>query len=74
VIPDVSLAMVLEKYDQEIAQRAKVSWEETSSYPIGLRHGKVTINPIFDSAGRCTHLVGTVHDITELKSEQTLEV
>jgi PAS domain S-box-containing protein len=27
--------------------------------------GEVSIAPVFDEAGRCTHLVGSVHDITE---------
>ncbi len=29
--------------------------------------GEVTITPIFDAGGRCTNLVGTVHDLTERK-------
>jgi nitrogen-specific signal transduction histidine kinase/ActR/RegA family two-component response regulator len=29
--------------------------------------GEVSITPVFDVAGNCTHLVGSVHDITERK-------
>ena len=29
--------------------------------------GVVNVTPIFDDAGRCTHLVGSVHDISERK-------
>jgi signal transduction histidine kinase/ActR/RegA family two-component response regulator len=44
-----------------------VRWEETSEYPKGRLTGEVSIAPVFDEAGRCTHLVGAVHDITERK-------
>src|SRR5262249_3970701 len=29
--------------------------------------GEVTVAPVLDASGRCTHLVGSVHDITERK-------
>jgi PAS domain S-box-containing protein len=32
--------------------------------------GDVSVTPIFDERGRCTHLVGTVHDITERKQAE----
>jgi two-component system, cell cycle sensor histidine kinase and response regulator CckA len=67
VIPEPSLAMVLERYRQAIAERAIVSWEETSDYPTGRLTGEVSIAPIFDGNGVCTHLVGSVHDITTQK-------
>jgi PAS domain S-box-containing protein len=67
VIPEPSLTLVLEKYAQAIAQRAKVSWEEVTPYPKGLRYGEVSISPIFDANGQCIHIVGTVHDMTARK-------
>jgi PAS domain S-box-containing protein len=67
IIPEPSLMMVLEKYRQAIAENAIVSWEETSDYPTGRLTGEVSVAPIFDSAGACTHLVGSVHDVTERK-------
>lgn len=67
VIPEPSLTLVLGKYRQAIEQRAKVQWEETSDYPTGRLIGDVSVVPIFDAAGHCTHLVGSVHDITERK-------
>jgi len=36
-----------------------------SRYPSGTKYGEVSVSPIFDASGACTHLVGTVHDITE---------
>jgi PAS domain S-box-containing protein len=48
-----------------------VSWEEVSVYPTGEKHGEVSVTPIFDEQGQCTHLIGAVHDITErVKAER----
>ncbi len=65
VIPQPSLNAALEKYATAVRERRIVRWEETSDYPAGNRTGEVSITPVFDEAGRCTHLVGGVHDITE---------
>jgi len=67
IIPEPSLSMVLGKYRQAIEEKAIVRWEETSEYPTGRLIGEVSIAPIFDNAGNCTNLVGSVHDITERK-------
>ena len=65
VIPEPSLSLVLEKYKQAIKKRSIVRWVETSDYPNGQLIGDVCISPVFDEKGHCTHLVGSVHDITE---------
>jgi diguanylate cyclase (GGDEF)-like protein/PAS domain S-box-containing protein len=67
VIPEPSLSMVLGKYRQAIEEKTIVRWEETSDYPTGRLIGVVSIAPASDEAGHCTHLVGSVHDITERK-------
>jgi PAS domain S-box-containing protein len=67
VIPAPSLAMVLEKYRQAAEGRTIVRWEETTDYPSGRLSGEVTIAPVVDPQGRVTHLVGSVHDVTERK-------
>ena len=73
VIPEPSLTAVLGKYRQAIAEKATVLWEETSEYPNGRLTGEVSIVPVFDENGTCTHLVGSVHDITERKrAEQAI--
>jgi PAS domain S-box-containing protein len=73
IIPEPALSMVLEKYREAIREKAILHWEETSSYPIGQLTGEVSIAPIFDRADNCTHLIGSVHDITERKrAEQKL--
>jgi PAS domain S-box-containing protein len=67
VIGDPSLTMVLSKYRQAIEERTTVLWEETSDYPTGRLTGEVSVVPVFDGQGGCTHLIGSVHDITERK-------
>ncbi|MFL6354185.1 MAG: PAS domain S-box protein [Bryobacteraceae bacterium] len=67
VIPEPSRTMILEKYRQAVKQKAIVSWEETSDYPTGRLTGEVTVAPLFDNKGACSHLIGSVHDITERK-------
>lgn len=69
VIPEPSLSMVLEKYQEAIRARQLVRWEETSTYPTGTLTGEVSIGPVFDEAGVCTHLVGAVHDITQQRRD-----
>ncbi|MFA6126795.1 MAG: PAS domain S-box protein [Bacteroidales bacterium] len=74
VIPEPSLTMVLGKYKKAIAENIILHWEEVSEYPTGRLTGDVSIAPVFDNKGRCTHLVGTVHDITERRqTEMALE-
>ena len=70
VIPEPSLSMVLKKYRQAIEEKAIVRWEETSNYPSGEVTGEVSIAPIFDTAGNCTYLIGSVHDITDRKKAE----
>jgi PAS domain S-box-containing protein len=67
IIPEPSLNLVLENYAEAIREKKIVRWEETSDYPTGRLTGDVSIAPVFDAAGHCTHLVGGVHDITERK-------
>jgi PAS domain S-box-containing protein len=67
VIPEPSLSMVLGKYRQAIEENTTVLWEETSDYPTGRLTGEISVTPVSDITGKCTHLVGSVHDITERK-------
>ncbi len=70
VIPEPSLTLVLKRYRQAIRENKPVSWDEVTAYPAGKKYGEVTVAPLFDSSGRCTHLVGNVHDITERKKAE----
>ena len=67
LVPEPSLTLVLEKYGEAIREKRVERWEETSDYPKGRLTGEVSIVPVVDDAGNCTHLVGAVHDITERK-------
>ena len=67
VIPAAAQELVFGNYKKAIQERVPVSWEEVSVYPAGTKMAKVTVNAIYDDAGVCTHLVGAVHDLTEIK-------
>ncbi|MBS0349488.1 MAG: PAS domain S-box protein [Proteobacteria bacterium] len=70
VIPEPSCTMVIGNYLRAINERRAVHWEETTPYPAGLKVGEVCVVPVFDGNGVCTQLIGTVHDITELKKHE----
>jgi PAS domain S-box-containing protein len=65
VIPKPAQAMVLAHYKEAVRTKAVVNWEEVSEYPAGKKYGEVSVAPVFDANGKCTHLIGTVHDITD---------
>ncbi|AIZ63641.1 hypothetical protein PK28_07975 [Hymenobacter sp. DG25B] len=67
IIPEPSLSLVLEKYQQAVTTRQRVSWLETSDYPTGQVTGEVSVTPVLDESGTCAQLVGIVHDLTEQK-------
>ncbi|HUN53574.1 MAG TPA: PAS domain S-box protein, partial [Smithella sp.] len=72
IIPEPSLTMALGKYQQAITENTIVCWEEISDYPTGRLIGIVSIAPVFDDKGNCTHLVGSVQDITERKKTEEI--
>jgi two-component system, cell cycle sensor histidine kinase and response regulator CckA len=67
VIPEPSVPLILEKYQEAIRTRQTVRWEEETPYPDGTKSGEVSATPVFDSEGHCTSLIGSVHDLTERK-------
>ena len=71
VILEPSLTMVLGKYRQAVEEKTVVLWEETSDYPTGRLTGEGSVAPVVDNKGRCTHLIGSVHDITERTRAET---
>ena len=64
VLPPSAHELVVSHYREAIDTRATVRWEEVSSYPTGTLYGEVAITPAFDESGACTHLIGSVHDVT----------
>ena len=74
VIPEPSLSMVREHYRTAIRTGQTQRWEEHTDFPAGRKVGRVSITPVFDGEGRCTDLVGTVHDITDvIEREEKLQ-
>lgn len=67
VIPPATQPQVLKNYRKAIHTRKAVNWEEISTYSTGEKYGEVTVSPVLDETGICTHLIGTVHDITDRK-------
>ncbi|MCE9537618.1 MAG: PAS domain S-box protein, partial [Bacteroidetes bacterium] len=70
IISASSLKMVQDNYKKAILEKKIVRWEEVSDYPTGQLIGEVSIAPIFDENGKCTLLVGAVHDITDRKKAE----
>ncbi len=64
VIPEPSLSVARANYRRAIDERRTVTWDEATPYRAGLRYGEVSITPLFDGAGACTNLLGTIHDVT----------
>lgn len=64
LLPDTMRDHVLEQYRRARATRNHVTWEQIVPARTGTKHVEITISPIFDSSGRCTNVVGTIHDLT----------
>ncbi len=70
VIPAAAHKLAVAKYKEAIAKKQTVVWEETSDYPTGRLTGIVSVTPAVNEAGLCTHLIGSVHDITARKAAE----
>lgn len=70
VFPESSHGFLAQKYAEAIQARQSVSWQENLLYQAGQRVGDVVMTPYFDDQGVCSHLVGSVHDITEQRRMQ----
>lgn len=64
VLPQARHKEVFAHYERACATRSPQCWEETMAARTGEKHGEITITPIFDTEGRCTHFVGAIHDMT----------
>ncbi len=63
VLPETAHA--LGKYKEAISEKKTVFWEQVFAYPTGELAGAVKVMPVLNAHGVCTHLVGSIHDITE---------
>jgi PAS domain S-box-containing protein len=67
VLPPSAHAIVVPRYREAIRECRTVRWEEVSDYPSGTLYGEVAVTPALDANGECTHLIGTVHDVTAVR-------
>lgn len=70
VLPPSAHELVRNKYREAIEKEQTVFWEEISDYPSGRKYGLVRVTPTYNDQGWCTHLVGSVHDITHIRETE----
>ncbi|MES2140349.1 MAG: PAS domain S-box protein [Bacteroidota bacterium] len=71
IIPEPSLQIVLKNYAEVVEHKRIVAWEETTTYPTGVKIGMVYMSPILNEEEKCIQMLGVVHDITEQKKAET---
>ncbi len=67
VLPPVARDTARVKYQEAIQSNQTVRWEEISAYPTGKLYGEVAVAPAHSADGVVTHLIGSVHDITQIR-------
>jgi PAS domain S-box-containing protein len=67
VLPVPIADFVFSKYQKAIQARCAIQYEETIELPRGPVFIETNLTPIFDSGGKCTHLLGALRDITKRK-------
>jgi diguanylate cyclase (GGDEF)-like protein/PAS domain S-box-containing protein len=70
VVPAAAFGPIRRRLEEAIRRGTTMRWEEATPYFPGLQAGTVSVTPIFDTDGRCTDLVGTIHDLTALRRKQ----
>ncbi len=74
VMPHEKSKLMIKKYHEAINKRKVIKYEENSPYKDGMRTGLVSVSPIFNENDECTHILGTVSDITNrVKAEKALK-
>jgi PAS domain S-box-containing protein len=64
VVPAANIGLVRSQYEQAIATRQSVLYEETAELPAGTRYAEITLVPIFEGSGPVTHIFAYIRDIT----------
>lgn len=67
IIAEPVLSIDIEKCQEAIEQKAIVRWERTSQFRAEMLTCEYSVGPVFDKEEKCTHIVGSIHDITERK-------
>ena len=67
VFPPDSRDPVLNHFRDAIGPGQTVRRKQVSSFPAGRKTGEVAVTPLYDDRGIATHLIGVVHDVTDLE-------
>jgi PAS domain S-box-containing protein len=65
ILPESEYELLVSRYEEVIRTGKLVKYERSSELPKGLLVFEIIIKPIFNEKGKCTHLLGIAHDITE---------
>ncbi len=60
-----AIALNRSRYEQVLATKKPLEYEEVTHAPSGVCHGQSTITPILDAAGECTFLLYSSQNVTE---------
>ncbi len=73
IIPKDNFDQEREKFRQAIKTHNPVQWIEQNPYTDKVQIGQIRIIPLYNSHGECTHILGTILDISRQKEvEQSL--
>lgn len=64
VVPPANVQLVRSQYEQAIATRQPVTYEERAELPAGTRFAEITLIPIHDGTGPVTHILADLRDMT----------
>lgn len=67
VFSEATAKKVIDKYNRCVNTFKTLSWEETIEYSGGTKIGKVNVKPLLNEVGVCVQLIGSIHDITDIK-------
>lgn len=67
VIPADKIEMVRAKYEQVLATKESLLFEEQADLPAGLRFGEIILTPIFAADQSVTHILCVIRDVTGRK-------
>lgn len=74
VIPPDKYKTLVQKYREAVDKQQNVTWEESSPWKEGMQNAIVSITPVYNEKNQCTHVLGTMSDITErVKAENALK-
>lgn len=74
IFPPAEAAAIVENYKAAVRAKQPITYEEERNLLTGQAMFETTLTPTFDEQGRCTHLLGTSHDITARKrAEEALQ-